>query len=223
MRRDVLATVLLVAHSLPMGAQQPFPAGGSSSTTAPVSPSVMATVMTVGGEPGKGALDLLVLWRGSPGWYWRAEGRGGGGSSSSGGGMFGRSGAEVRTEFISQGGINLSIRFEPASRRLWILDQPVTLGDANVVLVDGVDEPTGPRVVATIRIEPAYDAATDQPPGMLAMRPSGAPPLQEVPPQTFIRRSPELVAFLQCDRKAPDRKLMEQQALDMWCSWVTQP
>ena len=202
---------------------QPFPGGGSSSTSAPVSPSVMATVMTAGNEPGKGELELLVLWRGSPGWFWRADGSGGGGSSSGSGGMLGRTGSEVRTEWLSQGGVNLNLRFEPGSRRLWILDQPVTLNDANVVLVDGVDAPTGLRVVATVRIEPGYDAATDQPLGLLAARPSGAPPPQGVPPQTFIRRSPELVAFLQCDVKAPDRSPMEQKALDTWCAWVTQP
>jgi hypothetical protein len=202
---------------------QPFPSGSSSSTTAPVSASVMATVMTVGGEPGQGELELLVLWRGSPAWFWREDGKGAAGGSSSGGGKVGRSAAEVRTEWISRGGVSLHLRFEPASRQLWILDQPVTLNDANVVLVDAVDEPTGPRVVATVRIPPEYDAATDLPPGLLAARPPGAPPPQDVPPQTFIRRAPELVAFLQCDVKAPDRSLAEQQALDMWCAWATQP
>jgi hypothetical protein len=66
---------------------QPFPRSGSSSTTAPVSPSVLATVMTIERERGKGALELLVLWRGSPAWFWRADGRGRGGSSSSAGQM----------------------------------------------------------------------------------------------------------------------------------------
>lgn len=214
MMRHVLVAAVMMA--------QPFPAGGSSSTSAPVSPSVMATVMTVEAERGRGELELLVLWRGSPGWFWRADGRGGGGSSS-GGGTIGASGVQVRTEWLSHGGVSLNLRFEPASRRLWILDQPVTLNDANVVLIDGVDEPTGPRVVGTVRIEPTYDAATDQPPGLAAARPPGAPPLQGVPPQTFIRRSPELVAFLRCGVKVPDRSAMEQRALDMWCAWVTQP
>ena len=215
MMRHVLAAAVMLA--------QPFPRGGSSSMSAPVSPSVMATVMAVEAERGKGELELLVLWRGSPGWFWRADGRGGGGSSSGGGGVLSPSRGEVRTEWLSQGGVNLNLRFEPVSRRLWILDQPVTLNDANVVLVDSVDAPAGPRVVATVRIDPTYDAATDQPPGMLAARPRGAPPLQGVPPQTFIRRSPELVAFLQCDVKMPDRNPMEQKALDMWCAWATQP
>ena len=215
MMRHVLVAAVMLA--------QPFPGGGSSSTSMPVSPSVMATVMTVGGEPGKGELELLVLWRGRPGWFWRTDGRGGGGSSSGGGGTLGASGGQVRTEWLSHGGVNLNLRFEPGSRRLWILDQPVTLNDANVVLVDDVDEPTGPRVVATVRIDPAYDAATDQPPGLAAARPPGAPPLQGVPPQTFIRRSPELVAFLQCEVRVPDRSPMEQQALDRWCAWATLP
>ena len=215
MMRHVLAAAVMLA--------QPFPRGGSSSTSVPVSPSVMATVMTVEAEQGKGELELLVLWRGSPGWFWRADGRGGGGSSSGGGGVLSPGGGQTRTEWLSHGGVNLNLRFEPVSRQLWILDQPVTLNDANVVLVDGVDEPTGPRVVATVRIAPGYDAATDQPPALLAVRPPGAPPPQRVLPQTFIRRSPELVAFLQCDVKAPGRSEMEQKALDMWCAWVTEP
>ena len=213
--RGMLALAVLLA--------QPFPRGGSSSTTAPVSASVMATVMTIEGERGTGALELLVLWRGSPAWFWRADGRGRGGSSSSAGQMGGSSGGDVRTEWISQGGVNLHLRFERASRRLWILDQEVTLGGANVVLVDGVGEPTGPRVVATVRIDPGYDAATDQPPGLLAARPAGAPQPQGVPPQTFIRRSPELMSFLQCDVKAPNASASEQQALDMWCAWAREP
>jgi hypothetical protein len=199
---------------------QPFGLAGSSSTTAPVSPSVMATSMCVTNLDGQGALELLVLWRGSPAWYWRDRGKGGGGSSMSGG-MRGPDAAEVRTEWITQGGVNLHLRFEPASRRLWILDQEVPLNDANVVLVDGVDDAGGPRVVGSVRIEPAFDSATDLPPGM----PTGPPGTraQGVPPQTFIRRSPELVEFLRCDVKAPNLSGYEQQALDTWCAWATQP
>ena len=50
---------------------------GSTSTSGPVSPSVMATVMCVTTERGVGTLELLVLWRGGPGWYWRDREKGG--------------------------------------------------------------------------------------------------------------------------------------------------
>lgn len=195
---------------------------GSSGGTSPVSPSVMATEMSITSERGVGNLELLVLWRGSPGWYWRdREKVGAGGSSSSGGGMDAASRSAVRTEWISQSGINLSVRFVPASRQLWILDQEIALNDANVVLVDDVDQPAGPRVVGTLRIDPSFDSSTDLPPRMPKGPPGYRP--QGVPVQTFILRSPELVAFLQCDVRAPNLSPYEQQALENFCSWVTQP
>ena len=189
--------------------------GGSNSGTAPVSPAVLATTMNAMSAPGVGMLELLVLWRGAPGWFMR-----GGGSSSSSSGAAGAN--ETRFHSISQGGVSLNLRFEPKSRRLWILDEEVTLNDANVVLVDGVDEPGGLQVVGTLRIEPAFDAATDLPPGM----PSGPPGARRpgvVPAQTFIRRAPELIAFLQCDARAPNASANEQKIFDMWCSWVIGP
>ena len=194
--------------------------GGSNSGTGPVSPSVLATSMTVMSAPGRGTLELLVLWRGAPGWFMRTGGQGGSGSSSSGGGLEG--GLQVRVESISQGGVSLNLRFEPKSRRLWILDREVALNDGNVVLVDGVDEAAGPRVVATLHIDPAFDTAVDLPPGMPG-GPPGARRPDAVPAQTFIRRAPELVEFLQCDVRAPNANAYEQKIFDMWCSWVTGP
>ena len=193
--------------------------GGSNSGTGPVSPAVLATTMTVMNAPGIGTLDLLVLWRGTPGWFMRTGGQGGGGSSSSGGDV--ENGLQVRVEWISQGGVRLNLRFEPKSRRLWILDKEIVLDDANVVLVDGVDETAGPRVVATLHIDPGFDTAVDLPPRMPG-GPRGALP-GAVPAQTFIRRAPELVSFLQCDARAPNASAYEQKIFDMWCSWVTEP
>ena len=194
--------------------------GGSNSGTGPVSPAVLATTMAVMNTPGRGTLDLLVLWRGTPGWFMRTGGQGGGGSSSSGGGV--EAGLEVRVERISQGGVSLNLRFEPKSRRLWILDKEIVLGNANVVLVDGVDETAGPRVVGTLHIDPGFDTAVDLPPAMPS-GPRGAQRPGAVPAQTFIRRAPELVSFLQCDVRAPNASVYEQKIFDMWCSWVTEP
>ena len=68
--RTMLAAVVLLA--------QPFPRGGSNGGTSPVSPSVMATQMSVVDAAGRGTLELLILWRGSPGWFpegWRRRER----------------------------------------------------------------------------------------------------------------------------------------------------
>jgi hypothetical protein len=209
MRRALAAAVMLTQ----LGA-------GSSSTSGPVSPSVIATAMCVTTERGVGTLELLVLWRGSPGWFWRDQGKGGSGSSSSGGGIGGPGAPMMRTEWISQGGVTLNLRFDPTSGRLWILDQEIPLNGANVVLVDGVDEPGGPRVAGTVHIEPSFDSLTDMPPRMSL--PAGYRP-DSVPAQTFILRSPELVSFLRCDLPAPNVTPYQTQALDNFCSWVAQP
>src|SRR5688572_29417990 len=129
---------------------QPFPGGGSNSGTAPVSPSVMATEMSDVDAAGRGTLQLLILWRGSPGWFRQGGGSGGGGS-------MGGPNPTIRSECISQGGVNLTVRFDPAARKVWIQDKEIVLDDANVVLVDGVDSPAGPQVVGTLRIDPEYE------------------------------------------------------------------
>lgn len=149
----------------------------------------------------------------------RTGGQGDGGSSS-GAGADGT--GQARVEWISQGGVSLHLRFEPTSRRLWILEQEIVLHDANVVLVDDVDESAGPRVVGTLRIDPVFDTAVDLPPAMPG-GPPGARRPDAVPAQTFIRRAPELVSFLRCDVRAPAASDYEQKIFDMWCSWVTGP
>jgi hypothetical protein len=73
--------------------------------------------------------------------------------------------------------------------------------------VDGVDSPAGPQVVRTLRVDPEYETT----------------PMKPVPVQAFIRRSPELADFLQCDASVPGLQPYEQQVFDMWCAWVTQP
>src|SRR5215203_2575745 len=57
----------------------------TTSSSRPVSATVVSTYVARGGD-----LTLLVLWRGSPGWY-----SGGGGNSSSGGGGGSAGGREV--------------------------------------------------------------------------------------------------------------------------------
>lgn len=195
MMREMFAAALMFSQAL-VGA-------GSTSTTGPVSPSVMVSEMCVVDANGSGMLELLVLWRGSPGWFRKDNG----GRSGGGGNMGGGPSPVTRSEWISQGGVNLSVRFDPATRKAWIQDTEIVLDDANVVLVDGVDSPAGPQVVRTLRIDPEYQTR----------------PMRAAPSQIFIRRSPDLVEFLRCDVRLPDASAYEQQMFDAWCTWIRQP
>ena len=215
MRRMVAAAVVVA---------QPFGLGGSTGGTAPVSPSVLATDMCVVDAAGNGTLELLVLWRGTPGWFRKSAGGASGGGGGSAGSVMGGGGPApmIRSSWISQGGVNLSVRFDPSTRKAWIQDSEITLENANVILVDGVDSPAGPQVVRTLRIDPDYETKVET----LPYGPPGRGPRTRpmaVSAQTFIRRSTELVEFLQCDTRLPDASAYEQQVFDMWCGWVRQP
>ena len=209
-RETLVATVMLT---------QVAPAG-STSTSVPVSPSVMATVMGVINQDGRGEIELLVLWRGTPGWVLRNSG---GGSSSGGGGstMGATPGESTRSEWMSRGGVNLHLRFEPKSRKLWIQDREVALNDDNVVLVDNVDSVTGAQVARTLRIDPTFTPVTRPlPPGYPVRQGAGPMTMMMPPAQEFIRRSSELVEFLRCDVVPSGLSAYEQQVLEMWCSAV---
>ena len=195
---------------------------GSTGGTAPVSPSVMATDMCVVDAAGRGTLELLILWRGSSGWFRKSDGGASSGGGQSGS-MAGGPSPMIRSEWVSQGGVSLSVRFDPSARKAWIQDREIALEDANVVLVDGVDSPEGPQVVRTLRIDPEYQTTMSPAPygGRMGRGPQMRP--EPVPAQTFIRRSPELVEFLQCDAPVAGLQPYEQKVFDMWCAWVKQP
>ncbi len=184
------------------------PGAGGTSSSLPVSPSVMATIMCRIEQDGRGELELLLLWRGRPGWMRSGDGNTGGASASGGGGSLGsgRGAPLTRTAWFSQGGVSFQIRFEPQAGRLWIQDREVALNGGNAVLVDDVDSANGPQVVRTLRVDPAFV-------------PSRAPTL----PQEFIRRSPELVEFLRCDVPLTGLQPYEQQVFEMMCAAVRQP
>ena len=210
MMRQVLAAAVMMA--------QPFSGGGSSSGTAPVSPSVMATELVSVDASGRGTLQFLILWRGTPGWFMR----GGGGSSSGGGGSMGPGSAMMHSEWISQGGVNLALRFDATARKMWIQDKELVLDDANVVLVDAVDSPAGPQVVRTLRIDPEYETTMEPIPYAIPGRESQMRP-RPVRVQTFIRRSPELIEFLRCNTPLPNLSVYEQKMFDSMCAYVTRP
>ena len=115
-------------------------------------------------------LSLMVVWRGSDGWHLRDQG-----ANSSGGAA-----AQWFDYTVRDGGLALNVRFDAVDRIAEIRGRKLALQDRNVILVDGVDSPAGPRVVATLRIDPKVPTASD-----------GYPIIERV-----WMRSPEIVSFV---------------------------
>jgi hypothetical protein len=155
--------------------------GQTSSSSRPLSATVIGTFVADDGE-----LTLLVLWRGSPGWY-------SGGSSSSGGGGSASPGLKVGSFSMTFGGRTFSIDFNYTARMARLLEQEISLADTNVVLVDDVDGPSGAYIVGRLRVDPKLPEADR----------SGVRTIEDDPAITAIRRSPEAGTFLQCDVPLP--------------------
>ena len=142
-----LAALLIL--SCTAGAWQTGPSRGpqppvrqdQSSGDQTVSPSVIASAATRRDTSGLVSVDILILWRGSPGWMYRRTGSG----SSSSGASPSRDG--THSVSLYQGGLQLTATFDPASRAARVLGERVDLKDANVVLVDRVDSADGPVIV----------------------------------------------------------------------------
>lgn len=96
-------------------------------------------------------LQIVVLWRGAPHWYQAVNG----GSST-----MGPTGA-MEFEYRLEGGRTLRWRFDPQSRTVWLNGQEVTTDSANVLLIDGADERSGPVIVGTTSVDPQLASATD--------------------------------------------------------------
>jgi len=174
----------LVMLSCTAGAWQTAPSRGSqpamrqdqSGGDQTVSPSVIASSVTRREASGLVSVDILILWRGSPGWMFRRTGS----ASSSGGGS---SPDGTRSFSLYQGGLHLTATFDPASRTATVLGERVDLKGANVVLVDRVDSPDGPVIVKTTTAPPTTNAS----PGIEAV----------------LRNTPELLDYLRCEAQIP--------------------
>jgi len=94
--------------------------------------------------------------------------------------------------------------------KTWIHSHEVSLAGGNVIMVDAVDQPDGPLVRRVVHVEPVADN-------------TGGNRTDVVQPQTFIRRSPELVAYLQCDHQFDDPRPYVHQMLKAMCDAVMLP
>jgi hypothetical protein len=166
-----------------------FIAGGRTSSTSRIaSPAVVASWRARDSYADGSTTTLLVLWRGTSGWF-AAGGRGGSSGSSGGGGGFGLSHAD---EYLTYGGRTFTMQFDDDKKIVRLLNQEISLKDTNVVLVDFVDSTGGPAIVGYRWVEPA-----PPPPPIVAG--GAADPIAGV-----IMRSPELYEYLRCDLKMAD-------------------
>jgi hypothetical protein len=165
--------------------------GGGMSTSRFVSPTVVASWSSYDNYADGSKTTLLVLWRGTPGWFakrGRGGGSGGGAGSSSGAG----GGGSYGYQYVTEGGLTFTLEFDYDKRIVKILNREISLKETNVVLVDFVDSVNGPVIVDYRWVEPGPPA------------PPVVPDAASDPIAGVIRRSPDLLAYLQCDLKVAD-------------------
>lgn len=141
-----------------------------------LSPSVVATYQGSGSMPaGPLMVDLLVLWRGSPGWFdERTDTAGGAGSDG--------------VHVVRAAANTLQIRFDAQARTVIVQDRVVPLQQNNVLLLDDVDIPGGVKVAGLLRVD-----------GRLSPTAQGGPNID--PMDAMVQRSSELFDYLRCDSR----------------------
>jgi len=167
---------------------------GGSSSTRPLSSAVVASWSSRWGKTG--TAELLVLWRGTPGWFANGEGSGSGTSSGSGSSL----GHGWAYDYVTEGGKTFVLSFDLDRSIVKILDEEISLARTNLVLVDFVDGPDGPRIVDRRWID------------------TTPPPESRDPLPAIIRRTPGLFEYLRCDVQLPDQ--LQNKMAQMLCAGV---
>jgi len=131
-------------------------------------------------------LELLVLWRGSPGWFLQPGGSGHSGSGAD----------DPHYTWIKYGSVTLSLDFDPAKRTVTVQGKNVVLADNNVLFVDDVDGPTGPHVTGTMTIARSMPGSA----GQIGL---------------VLQKSPRIMSFLRCDAasESPQKAFLESLCL----------
>jgi hypothetical protein len=158
----------------------------ASAPTQVISPVVVASWIAERAGSGEEQLQLLILWRGAPGWFLRP----GGVSGNSSGGRY--------RSTITYGDVRLTLEYDSSKRVAVVHGRTVETADDNVVLVDDVDSPTGPRIVGTMRLDRRMPGSA----GQIGL---------------VLRKSPNIMAFLRCDATIADghgRGLLERLCLE---------
>jgi hypothetical protein len=146
-----------------------------------VSPSVVATFCghAAGGDE---ILDLLILWRGGPGWFYRNgnAGVGGGGFSMDDGGWT-RGRVSQHRDY---GDVTIGFEADFDAETVTIDGVVLPIDRFNTIVVDAVDEPRSRQVASRRRTNPRL-------------------PLTGEPNLELARRSTEFLNDLRCDVPMP--------------------
>lgn len=163
---------------------QPQRAGSGGSNI--ISPSVIENAFVHEDESGAWRLDLLVLWRGAPGWFLAG---GANGTRSSGG--------NGRPTILHNrhADVNFYVIFDAGAGVARVAGAQIRLNERNVVLVDGM--PHAMKIVGTRMV----NSRIEQPPIGL---------------QAVYRASPELDAFIRCDVTGGNHLLEMFRAYCTW-------
>jgi len=190
----LISACLALSETAHQAARPQVPQGRveQSDGTSIVSPSVVASSSTRRDASGALTVDLLILWRGSPGWSFRRTAA----AESMANSSAARDGAVNFS--VEQGGLHLTARYDPAGKTVTILGERVDLAGANVVFVDRVDSPDGPVIAGTTTVRPRNVAR-------------GLPVVPAV-----LRDTPELLAYLRCEAQLPEP--MNQMAMNSVCT-----
>ena len=170
----------------------------------PVSPAVVVTFiahyeadtpgqhLSSSSQPPAGpvTLDLLVFWRGSPAWFTKGDHSTGSGGGDDKGHV---------NERVELGGLVLEVSLDKQKGVARVAGQEIALGNANVILVDGVDLPGGPKVVGTRSVDPMTDPLPD---GLY----------------TVLRGAPDLVPFMHCEARLPEAGGFMRQVFAASCA-----
>lgn len=174
MNRAVPFVVALSLQAVPAGSGQEW---RSSTESVIVSPAVVATWISHIDQGDRSTLDLLVLWRGTPGWFLKP----GPVRESSGGTQDG-----AHTFRMTRGGVDVELTFNARTRVARVGPETVALGEANVILVDAVNQ--RPTVAGTRFVEPGLRGSPAR--------------IQQV-----LKRSDALVAYLRCGVRLSDDRV----------------
>jgi hypothetical protein len=190
--RSIVAAAALAIYGHPPPFLVAQGRGGNQSAARVVSPTVFASWASHWNRSDGTPVTLLVLWRGTPGWFSK-------GGSSSGSGSFGKAGPSGYSisQSFTNGGRTFELAFDVDREIVKILGQEVSLRAVNVILVDGADDDGGPRIVALQWVDPAPE---DQLKGRDAIADA-------------VRRTPGLFEYLQCHLELDNPQLNKMMAL----------
>ncbi|HEY4229712.1 MAG TPA: hypothetical protein VGO79_06050 [Thermoanaerobaculia bacterium] len=178
------AILLALAATCATAVAAPTESVGGDSGSMAVSPAVVATWFATHAGDAPSELQLLVLWRGAPGWLVKPEKEGSSKSQAGSSHASGGRAPERATQRLEMAGVVLEVELDIAKRHARVGPHEIELGESNVVLIDGVDEEAGFRLAGLLRVDPAFPSSPDLAP--------------------VLARSAEVVAFLRCETSLED-------------------